>query len=136
MSKIKCDVDELHGELERLLNDYGTLATNAVNLAVEDEAKEVRNAIKRNVTSSGIKDAKRYRNGWQISKTNRARGVQCTIYNGTQPGLVHLLEKGHRIVVNGTTYGQAKEFPHVAPATKNMATSLEDKIRTYMDLLG
>lgn len=135
MSEIKVNVDELSDQLGKLLNEYGTLATQAVDLAVEDEAKEVRNAIRRNITSSGIK-GRQYRNGWQIKKENRTRGVHCTIYNSHAPGLVHLLEKGHRVVVSGKQVGNADAYAHVAPATEDMATDLADKVRTYMDLLG
>lgn len=133
--EIRCNVDDLQSTFAQLLKDYGDKATKAINLAVEDEAKDVRKQIRQEAGSAGIR-GKRYKGGWQIKKEVRASGVQCTVYNGVTPGLVHLLEKGHRVVVKGKNVGQASAYPHVAPVTKNLDKDLEEKIRQKLDLLS
>lgn len=133
--EIRCNVDNLQSTFAQLLKDYGDRATKAINLAVEDEAKDIRKAVRQNAGSAGIK-GKRYKGGWQIKKENRSMGVQCTVYNGSTPGLVHLLEKGHRVVVKGKTYGKADAHAHVAPATDNMDRDLEQKISEKLELLS
>lgn len=135
-NEIRCNVDDLAPTIMKLLNEYGDDATKATNLAVEDEAKDIRKKVRQNVSSSGI-NAKKYTGGWQIKKTIGAKGVNCVIYNGTEPGLVHLLEKGHRIVAWKKDTGKStRKFPHVEPATEHMDKELEDKIQKNLDLLS
>ena len=119
----------------QLLKDYGDKATKAINLAVEDEANDLRKRIRQEAGSAGI-GGKRYKGGWQIDKQVRAMGVQCTIYNGSVPGLVHLLEKGHRVVAYKKNRGQAPAFAHVGPSTQNLDSELEEKIQKNLDLLS
>ena len=115
----------MQSELMQLLKDYGDQATKAINLAVEDEANDLRKRIRQEAGS-----------GWQIDKQVRAMGVQCTIYNGSVPGLVHLLEKGHRVVAYKKNRGQAPAFAHVGPSTQNLDSELEEKIQKNLDLLS
>ena len=135
--KVRCNVDDMALVFAQLLDEYGDRATRAVDLAVEDEAKEIRKKIRNNVGPAGIKGGAPYKGGWQIEKQTRASGVQCTVHNGgKQVGLVHLLEKGHRIVTKGKDYGSTRAFSHVAPATRDMDSELESKIRKNIELLS
>ena len=129
--EIRCNVDDMASTFAQLLAEYGDNATKAISLAVEDEANDIRKKIRQDAGSAGIK-GKRYKGGWQI----KAAGAQCTIYNGTTPGLVHLLEKGHNVVVKGKSYGRASAYSHVAPATDGMDQDLENKIQQKLDLLS
>ena len=134
--KIICNTDNMSDVFARILRDYGAKASKAIGLAVEDEAKDIRKKIRQNVNPAGIKGGSPYKGGWMIDKQIRSFGVQCTVYNGgKQLGLVHLLEKGHRVVVKGKTYGQAKAYPHGAPAVDGMDADLERKINEKLELL-
>ena len=133
--EIRCNVDDMASTFAQLLAEYGDNATKAISLAVEDEANDIRKKIRQDAGSAGIK-GKRYKGGWQIKKEVRAAGAQCTIYNGTTPGLVHLLEKGHNVVVKGKSHGRASAYSHVAPATDGMDQDLENKIQQKLDLLS
>lgn len=132
---IRCDVDDMQSELMQLLKDYGDKATKAINLAVEDEANDLRKRIRQEAGSAGI-GGKRYKGGWQVQKQVRAMGVQCTVYNGSAPGLVHLLEKGHQVVAWKKTRGRAAAYAHVGPSTQNLDSELEEKIQKNLDLLS
>ena len=128
--EIRCNVDDMASTFAQLLAEYGDNATKAISLA-----NDIRKKIRQDAGSAGIK-GKRYKGGWQIKKEVRAAGVQCTIYNGATPGLVHLLEKGHNVVVKGKSYGRASAYSHVAPATDGMDQDLENKIQQKLDLLS
>lgn len=132
VSKITINADDLHSEVMRILSDYGEEGSRAVSLAVEDEASEIRNKIRSEAKSAGVKGSGRYKGGWQIKKSYSHYGRQCTIYNGVVPGLAHLLENGHRVVVRGKTVGQAKAYPHIAKATEGMESDLLDKIKSNL----
>lgn len=133
---IKTNVDNLQPEIMKLLKDYGDKASKAINLAVEDEAKDIRKKVRQKAKSAGIKGRK-YKNGWQIRTTVGANGVNCQVYNGPKYRLVHLLEKGHRIVSKaGKDVGEAKPYPHVEPAAENMDRELMDKIQKNLETLS
>ena len=102
--EIRCNVDDMASTFAQLLAEYGDNATKAISLAVEDEANDIRKKIRQDAGSAGIK-GKRYKGGWQIKKEVRAAGAQCTIYNGTTPGLVHLLEKNALEPITSTPSG-------------------------------
>lgn len=133
-SGIKVNADNLHDEVMHLLDQYGEIGLKALNLAVEDEANEIRKEVRHNVKSSGIR-GKKYAGRWQIKKNYRPNGVNCTIYAGSEQPLVHLLEKGHEIKHGGTVVGEAKPFPHVSKATKDMDRSLERRIQENLNAL-
>lgn len=133
--EIRCNVDNLSDSIMKLLKDYGDTATKAINLAVEDEADGIRKKVRQNAGSAGIQ-GRRYKGGWQIKKENGPFGLQATVYNGSVPGLPHLLEKGHNVVAYGKSVGHAAAYSHIAPATQNMDTELEQKIQKNLDLLS
>lgn len=137
MSDIKVNVDNLQSAMLKLLADYGNKANDAINLALDDEAKDLRKEVRHNVSSAGIKTGKSkkrkdYKGGWQIAKEQGARGTDYKIHNGSAPGLVHLLEKGHNVVSYGKSYGRTRAFPHVQPATEHMDDDLMKKIEKYL----
>lgn len=136
MTDIRCNIDDMHPTLMQILKEYGDKGTKAVNLAVEEEAKDIRKKIRQNAGGAGI-GGKRYKGGWRVKKEMRANGVQCTIYNGSEPGLVHLLEKGHRVVAYRKDTGKRTHaFEHVGPSTQDMERELTQKIEKNLELLS
>ena len=53
----------------------------------------------------------KYNKGWRVKETKGNGFVNCTVYNGTNWQLTHLLEKGH-VTRNG---GKTKAFVHIKP---------------------
>lgn len=131
---IKVNVDNLHEEIMKILMTYGEDGSKAVNMAVREEAAEIRQKIRQNASAAGIR-GRHYKGGWQIKESYRPYGLQCTVYNGSRPGLAHLLEKGHNVKpapkrAGRKAYVQAME--HIAPATSDMDFKLIDKIENNL----
>lgn len=57
--------------------------------------------------------AKPYSRGWNYENTGTRVHVAATVWNKTNPGLVHLLENGHAVRRGGRIVGEAKAYPHV-----------------------
>ena len=77
-------------------------AKKLANQAVED-LKNVKQTYK-------IRTGK-YNKGWKVKETIGKGFVKCTVHNGTNWQLTHLLEKGH-VTRNG---GKTKAFVHIKP---------------------
>lgn len=130
--EIKTSIDGLESVVMKVLKEYGDEGAVKVSDAVEAEAEKVRKDIRQNIASSGISSKHtKYKRGWQIKKASGKLGItQCTIYNGPEYRITHLLEKGH-VSKNqyGGPYGSVKAYPHIAKATENMEPDLLKKIK-------
>lgn len=119
--------------LQDILNEYGQSAKIALNEAIEEEAKEVKNQIKKNAKAKGWGNS--YVNGFTTTKSSTRLGLTVIIHNKDEYRLVHLLEFGHRIA---HAYGSGKEtespaLPHIAPAIEHLETDLIRKIEEKLE---
>lgn len=122
-------------ELQAIFNEIGAEATSAMQEAVTETAKEVKNDIQTNAKHEGWSSD--YSNGFAIVNQKDSRfGMSAIIYHKA-PGyrLVHLLEFGHRIKY---AYGHGKEttsppFPHIQPAISNLDEKLLNKFKEKLE---
>lgn len=118
--------DGLTKELGTLLSRYGSEVAAEVDKNLKKTAKEVSDEIKKNAQSAGFKIGDvgaDYVKGWGVTKDNG----KWIVYNKKMPGLAHLLEHGHRIVIHGIYTGKStRAFEHIAPAQKLLDEKIED----------
>ena len=122
-------------EMQDIFNEIGAEATAAMQDAVTETAKEVKNDIQTNAKHKGWSSD--YSNGFAIVNQKDSRfGMSAIIYH-TAPGyrLVHLLEFGHCIKY---AYGHGKEttsppFPHIQPAISNLDEKLLNKFKENLE---
>ena len=122
-------------ELQSIFNEVGAEATSAMQEAVTETAKEVKNDIQTNAKHEGWSSD--YSNGFAVVNQKDSRfGMSAIIYHKA-PGyrLVHLLEFGHRIKY---AYGHGKEttsppFPHIQPAIDNLDQKLLEKFKEKLE---
>lgn len=114
------------GDLARAVNEamseYRDLTEQALKSVVTEVSKETKDiAREKSPSLSG-----RYKKGWATKKITDASGqISVTVYNRAQPGLTHLLEKGHAKRGGGRVSG----VPHIAPAEEHAVVELETRIR-------
>lgn len=123
--------DDFAKAMKEILSEYGDAATIAIQEAVDEEAKEVKDNIKKNAKSQGW--SSKYVNGFTVTKKNTRLGAQAIVHNKTQYRLIHLLEFGHRVVnpygnKNNKKETYAAAHPHVAPAIEHLEDDLIQKI--------
>lgn len=122
-------------EMQDIFNEIGAEATAAMQEAVTETAKEVKNDIQTNAKREGWSSD--YSNGFAIANQKDSRfGMSAIIYHKA-PGyrLVHLLEFGHRIKY---AYGHGKEttsppFPHIQPTISNLDEKLLNKFKENLE---
>ena len=122
-------------EMQDIFNEIGAEATAAMQDAVTETAKEVKNDIQTNAKHKGWSSD--YSNGFAIDNQKDSRfGMSAIIYHKA-PGyrLVHLLEFGHRIK---HAYGNGKEttspaLPHIQPAISDLDEKLLNKFKENLE---
>ena len=113
-------------EIEKILEEYGGEAVEALNESIEETAKESQKQIRK--FNQGRTTWEEYPKGWTIEVTKERLETSATVYNKSKPGLTHLLEFGHALR-NG---GRSSAFPHIADvndfAQKDVLERLERKL--------
>lgn len=122
-------------ELQDIFNSIGAEATEALEDAVTETAKEIKKEIQQNAVRYGWGSG--YTNGWLTQKQKDSRfGLNIVIYHDAPDyRLVHLLEFGHRIM---HAYGYGHEttspaFPHVGPAAEKAEELLLEKFKENLE---
>lgn len=99
------------GSLQAQIMDAFDVTEAVVNQAAEDCSYKAAKKTKELLKGAPV-NGTRYNSGWKIKKGK----TEATVYQASQPGLTHLLENGHDIVVNGQKVGRARAIPHIKPA--------------------
>ena len=119
-------VDDLANAIQDELEKYRQDVTNGVKKSVRDAAKQCRDEIK---DASPVRTG-RYRKGWRASTAyESAEDIRIMVHNKTDYQLTHLLEKSH-LTRDGVK--RTKAIPHIAPAEKRAAETLENKVKVVI----
>lgn len=119
--------DDIAVQMDRILDDIAEDASKASRAALKSVTKQCVSKLK--ATSPKGKNTKqkgRYAKGWRA----RIEETDAIVYNATDPGLTHLLEKGHVIVKTGK---RSKAVPHIKPVEEWAAEELP---RAILEDLG
>lgn len=99
-------MESLQVQINRILAQYTSNVDKTVDEVLSAEAKEAKKAL----TWSSPANSGKYAKSWAIKK-NKGNYI---VYN-KRPGLTHLLENGHDIIVDGKKRGEAPPHVHIKP---------------------
>lgn len=111
----KIPIDRLTAEINKILTEYGDQVRQDVNEAAKKVTKAGVKAVKGNAQSM-FGGTGKYASGWTSKFETGRLSAQGFIYNGTVPGLPHLLEKDHALRNGGRYLGR----PHIAPVEQKV----------------
>lgn len=120
MAGTRVNLGDLGNAVSSILEQYVDSVDEVVKDAVDKTAQETVNELKQ----TSPKKTGAYAKGWKKKTEQKRTGTGSTVYN-TNPGLPHLLEKGHANRNGGRTLGH----PHIAPAEEHAIQRLEERIR-------
>lgn len=109
----------LVAELNLALEEY----VHDVQIATDEAAKEAAEVTARTLKANSPKRQKgrgkgKYARGWKVKKKYDAHLVSYVVYNGSSPGLTHVLEHGHVARNQYGSYGRVRAIPHIGPAAE------------------
>ncbi len=118
--------ENLAGEIEKILNEYGDECVDALSESIEETAKEAQKELKH--FNQGRKTWRNYPKGWSVKIEKSRLSTEGVVYNSNHYQLTHLLEFGHA-TRNG---GRTAAFPHIAEvnefAQKDVLERLQRKL--------
>lgn len=109
----------IKGDLSGLADELAKYTQAEVMQATETAAKKTAQDAVKELKAKSPKGSGRgrYASKWKAKKEDHG----YIVYN-EQPGLTHLLEKGHDIVRGGRKVGRAKAYPHIKPVEEKANT--------------
>ena len=120
-------VDQLTSEVNKILEKYGDDVQGNLNGIVRDITKKGATTLKGQPRST-FGGTGKYASGWTTQMETGRLSAQGTIYNGSVPGLPHLLEHGHANRGGGRTAGRV----HIAPVEQQLVIEFESKVRSKL----
>lgn len=117
-------------QLYNILNEYTEELADEAKDAFKTTAKETASELKS--TSEALfhhKAQKHYADGWRYRVKGTGLDLSLTVYNALKPGLTHLLENGHMILIDGVNHGRSKVFKHIEPAEKKAFNLLMQRLQ-------
>lgn len=130
----KVSVDGLSNALKKVMEEYEEEANQVLKETVEKVAK----SAKKDLKSSSPKKTGKYASGWSCRVTeNRLGHVEGVVYNGSKPGLTHLLENGHA-TKNGTgrLYSSTPAHPHIAAVNEKAQEDFVNQLPKKLEGIG
>lgn len=123
---ISVDIEDF-GNLEGWLREY---PKEVYQVAEKSGRKAGRQTRKMLLSTSPVRGGG-YAKGWSVrNKSTLAGGVEYVIHNKAKPHLVHLLEDGHEMFINGVYTG--KRVP-AKPHFENAKEKAGDLFEQYID---
>ncbi len=125
MAYKKVTAETLGAEIKKILADYEGDINRNMHEVTRKVAQKGVTAI-RNESKATFKTEHdyKYAKGWRSDIDEQRLSVHATIYNGTAPGLPHLLENGHANRGGGRTPGR----PHIAPVEEQLIREFEHRV--------
>lgn len=104
----------LTAEINLALEDYIAGAQEALNEAAQEAAELTARQLRQNSPRGKGK----YSRGWKVKKQQQGHLVSYVVFNGSSPGLTHVLEHGHVARNQYGSYGRVRALKHIGPAAE------------------
>lgn len=120
-------IDQLAGSVEKILQKYGENVQQNLDGIVKDMSRQGAKTL-RSQSRSTFGGSGKYASGWTSQAETGRLSAQGTIYNGSLPGLPHLLEHGHANRNGGRTAGRV----HISTVEEALVKEFESKVMSKL----
>ena len=124
-----CGLEAFAATVEQLLGDIPPAVRRNMGKCVTKSARYGARVLREKYAKKGLHEwSDRYSGGFRSHVSNKADLAEGEVGNRNEPGLVHLLEKGHLTPAGRRT----NAYPHMVPAFKDMAEKfVEDAQKAF-----
>lgn len=112
MGRIVITPDRLAAEVDKILEKYGEEVEANIDIIRKKVAQKGATALKNE--SKAKFNGEDYAKGWTVTEEKLPHYTSAVIHN-KKPGLPHLLEHGHVLILGGRTVGRVQGREHIAP---------------------
>lgn len=122
----KVTLDSFDAEIKKILDEYGDEVLSNLDEITKRIGQKGAQLLK-NESSSNFGGSGKYAKGWTYQVQQGRLYTTVTIYNRT-PGLPHLLEHGHAVVVGGRKYADYSGKVHIQPVETELINDYEREV--------
>lgn len=115
-------IGALASEIGSILSMYSNNVSNETEKWLKETADRTAKRVQENAKTAGFKANPKYVEGWTKKKVNG----KWIVYQKNQPGMAHLLEHGHVVIIRGEARGRTRAFPHIKPAEEQIANDIKE----------
>lgn len=123
---VRITPDRLGPEIEKILTEYGDDVEGNLDVITKKVAQKGRSAL-RNTSKSNFGGTGKYAQGWMVTPVKYPHYTSVVIHNKL-PGLPHLLEHGHALVLGGRKVGEVQGREHIAPVEEELIRQYENEV--------
>lgn len=122
----KVTIDSFDKEIEKILSEYGDEVSKNLD-SITKQIGQKGAQLLRNESKSSFGGTGKYARGWTYQVQEGRLYTKVTIYNRT-PGLPHLLEYGHAVILGGRVYGDYSGKVHIQPVEEKVVKEYEREV--------
>ena len=127
MARVKITPDRLGEEVRKILDQYGDDVEENLDRITKQVAQKGRSAL-RNESKSKFGGTGKYASGWSVTPVKHQHYTSVVIHNQKVPGLPHLLEHGHALIVGGRRVGKVPGREHIATVEEQLVKEYENEV--------
>lgn len=122
MTQVTTRIEGLSAAVDEALKKYSREVSDGLKKAAKETAKDVVDGLK--VGGPYEDHSGEYTQGWASKTVSESEdNINIVVHNAKNPGLTHLLEKGHALPGGGRT----RAFPHISIAEEQAVSEYKQK---------
>lgn len=119
--------DRLGEEIDKILTQYGEEVEANIDIIRKKVAQKGAAAI-RNEAKDKFGGTGKYAKGWTVTEESKPHYKTAIIYNKSVPGLTHLLEFGHALIIGGRNVGKVEGREHIGPVEEEICNQYVNEV--------
>lgn len=127
----KITPDRLGEEINKILTKYGDEIEGNLDTIRKQVAQKGARAIA-NEARAKFGGTGEYAKGWTVTNEKKPHYMSAIIYNKKMPGLTHLLEFGHALVIGGRNVGKVEGREHIGPVEEELINQFVNEVVTKL----
>ena len=122
----------IEAQMTKIFDEYVDEVNDAATEACREAAELTKRTLLKSSPRQSGKGGGRYRRGWKVKRIEKGILNGYVVFNGSRPGLTHLLENGHVARNQFGTWGRVRAIPHIAQAADAGVQRLDLALRSRL----